>query len=187
MRLVFLLLIMVFAGCASIPPAPQPVTRPSGAVQEPFVMNGRIAIKQGDNHSSANLRWAHLNEEDDILLLAPFGQTVAHIHSDKLGVVLETADKHYTANDTEEISQQVLGWHLPMKSLCYWVLALPSPESKAAIVRNVNDQISLLEQAGWKISYSRYATQTGDSLPLRIILQREGIEFQLLIDEWQIH
>jgi outer membrane lipoprotein LolB len=184
MRRLFLLLLL--AGCASAPPVSQPVTRPSSAEQKPFVLNGRIAIKHDGDRSSANIRWAHRREDDDILLLAPLGQTVAHIHSDVQGAVLDTADKHYTAQDPEELTQQVLGWHLPLAGLRYWVLALPAPKSKSSIEHVANGQVSILQQDGWKILYTRYAAQTPDSLPLRISLQREGMELQLVVDEWEI-
>jgi len=182
----FLLFTLLLVGCASAPPAPQPVARPAGAEQRPFVLNGRISIKHDDDRSSANIRWTHHAEDDDILLLAPFGQTVAHIHSNGQGVVLDTADRHFTAQDTEELTQQVLGWHLPLTGLRYWVLALPAPESKADIEHAVNGQVSMMQQDGWKISYTRYTAQAQDSLPLRMSLQREGMELQLLIDEWEI-
>jgi outer membrane lipoprotein LolB len=186
MRRLFLLLPLLLVGCASAPPAPQAVARPAGVEQKPFVLNGRIAIKHDGDRSSANIRWTHRTDDDDILLLAPFGQTVARIHSDGQGVVLDTADKHYTSQDTEELTQQVLGWHLPLAGLRYWVLALPAPESKASIEHDANGQVSTMQQDGWKISYIRYASQIPDSLPLRISLQREGMELQLLIDEWEI-
>jgi outer membrane lipoprotein LolB len=163
------------------------VLRPAEAEQKSFVLNGRIAIRHDGDRSSANIRWTHRAENDDILLLAPFGQTVAHIHSDAQEVVLDTADKHYTAQNTEELTQQVLGWHLPLAGLRYWVLALAAPESKASIEHDANGQVSIMQQDDWKISYTRYAAQTPDSLPLRINLQHEGLELQLLIDEWEIH
>jgi outer membrane lipoprotein LolB len=181
-----LLLSLLLVGCASAPPAAQSVSRPAGAEQKPFVLNGRIAVKHDGDRSSANIRWTHRAEDDDILLLAPFGQTVAHIHSDAQKVMLDTADRHYTAQDTEELTQQVLGWHLPLAGLRYWVLALAAPESKASIEHDANGQVSTMQQDGWKINYTRYAAQTPDSLPLRISLQREGMELQLLIDEWEI-
>ena len=183
----FPLLSLLLAGCASVPPAPQSVVRPAEAELKPFVLNGRIAIRHDGDRSSANIRWTHRAENDDILLLAPFGQTVAHIHSDAQEVVLDTADKHYTAQNTEELTQQVLGWHLPLAGLRYWVLALAAPESKASIEHDAIGQVSIMQQDDWKISYTRYAAQTPDSLPLRINLQHEGLELQLLIDEWEIH
>lgn len=177
---------LLLAGCVGAPPAFQPVVRPAGAEQKPFVLSGRIAIKHDGDSSSANIRWTHRAEDDDIWLLTPFGQAVAHIHRNAREVILDTADKHYTAQDTEELTQQVLGWHLPLEGLRYWVLGLPAPESKASIEHDANGQMGIMQQDGWQIHYTRYAAQTPDSLPLRISLQREGMGLQLLIDEWEI-
>jgi outer membrane lipoprotein LolB len=186
-------LILLLTGCASAPSTsqPQPVARPaifdsSASAQNPFVLIGRISVKLDGKRSSANIRWTHSAETDEILLLGPLGQTVARIHNDELEFILDTAEKRYTAQSTEELTQQVLGWRLPMAGLRYWVLALPEPKSKVSIKRNENGQISILQQDGWNIHYTRYAAQTPDSLPLRISLQREEMELQLLIDEWEI-
>jgi len=186
MRRLFLLAALLLTGCASVPPAPQLMSRPAGAEQHPFVLSGRIAVKHDGNRSSANVRWTHRPEDDDILLLAPFGQTVARIHSDAREVVLDTSDKHYTAQNTEELTQRVLGWHLPLAGLRYWVLALPAPDSEARIEHDANGQTTTLQQDDWEIRYTRYATPSPDSLPTRISLQREGMELQLVVDEWEI-
>jgi outer membrane lipoprotein LolB len=152
----------------------------------PFVLSGRIAVKHDGDRSSSGVRWVHHAEADEILLLAPLGQTVARIHSDMKGAVLDIPFKHYVAQDADELTQQVLGWGLPLSGLRYWVLALPAPKSAFDIEHDANGQVILLSQDGWLIRYTRYAAQTTDSLPLRIALQRDGLEIQLLIDEWEI-
>ncbi|RFC36941.1 MAG: outer membrane lipoprotein LolB [Candidatus Nitrotoga sp. LAW] len=128
----------------------------------------------------------HYAGADEILLLAPFGQTVARIRSDMRGAVLNMPFKHYAAKDVDELTQQVLGWHLPLSGLRYWVLALPAPRGAFNIEHDTNGQVMLLSQDNWTIRYTRYAAQTLDSLPLRLVLQRDGLEIQLLIDEWEI-
>lgn len=128
----------------------------------------------------------HRVEADEILLLAPLGQTMARIRSDEQGAELDTPFKHFVAKDPDELTQQVLGWRLPLAGLRYWVLALPAPKSAFDIEHDANGQVMLLSQDGWVIRYTRYATQTQDSLPLRLALQRDGLEIQLLIDEWEI-
>lgn len=184
-RLVVLLLFLL-AGCATQPLPSQAVARPAQAATKPFVLTGRIAVKYDGERSSAGVRWAHQATEDEVLLLAPLGQTVARIRRDAQGVALDTSDKHYAAQDVEELTHKVLGWELPLGGLRNWVLALPAAEGEASIERDANGQISLMRQDGWEIRYTRYATQAPDSLPLRMSLQREGIEMQLLIDEWEI-
>lgn len=184
MRLVAMALLL--AGCAVAPPRPQPMVRPVHVEQAAFALNGRIAVKHDGERSSSSMRWTHQPAEDEILLFAPLGQTVARIRRDAQGVVLDTADKHYNSQDTEELTQRALGWHLPLDGLQYWVLALPAPGSKAGIERDANGQVSRMRQDGWEIRYTRYAAPAPDSLPLRMNLQREEMELQLLIDEWEI-
>jgi outer membrane lipoprotein LolB len=181
MRLSLSLLILLLTGCASAPVALQ---RPLQA-DAPFAFNGRVAIKQGEQRDSAGMRWVHSAAADEILLLAPLGQTVARIRRDDGEAMLEASGKHYTALDMESLMQQVLGWQLPLSGLRYWVTALPAPDAEFRIERDANGQVSLLLQHGWEISYSRYAAETGDALPLRLQLRREGMEVLLLIDEWE--
>ncbi len=186
MRGLLLLLPWLLVGCASAPPASRVVVRPAQAEQAAFALTGRLAIKHEGARSSAGMRWSHRGGGDEILLFTPLGQTIARIDRNLQGVVLDTSDKHYAAPDAGELTRQVLGWHLPLDGLRYWVLALPAPESKAGIERDANGQVSKMRQDGWAIRYTRYAAQTPDSLPLRISLQREEVEIQLLIDEWEI-
>jgi outer membrane lipoprotein LolB len=181
MRRSFLLLILLFTGCASVPVT---VQRPQQA-DAPFVFNGRVAVKQGEQRDSAGVRWMHRADDDEILLLAPLGQTVARIHRDASEVTLDASGKHYTALDMETLMQQVLGWQLPLSGLSHWVTALPAPESWYSIERDENGQVSIMHQQGWEIAYSRYAATTLDALPLRLNLKRDGMEVLLLIDEWE--
>lgn len=186
MRGLLLLLPWLLVGCASAPPASQVVARPAQAEQAAFALTGRLAIRHDGERSSAGMRWSHRSGGDEILLFTPLGQTIARIDSNMQGVVMDTSDKRYAASDAGELTRQVLGWHLPLDGLRYWVLALPAPESKAGIERDANGQVSMMHQDGWAIRYTRYAAQTPDSLPLRISLQREEVEIQLMVDEWEI-
>lgn len=185
-RLLFLLCFLLLAGCASTPPATHIATRPAQTESVPFVLSGRIAVKYGDDRSSSGVRWTHHSEADEIILLAPLGQTVARIRSDIQGAALDMPFKHYSAQDADDLTQQVLGWRLPLAGLRYWVLALPAPNGAFDMERDMNGQVALLSQDGWVIRYTRYAAQSPDSLPLHVALQREGLEIRLLIDEWEI-
>ena len=173
--------ILLLAGCATAPVA---VQRPAQA-DAPFAFNGRVAVKQGELHDSAGVRWVHRADKDEILLLAPLGQTVARIDRDAQEVTLDASGKHYAAQDMETLMQQALGWHLPLSGLRYWVTAEPAPQGESSAEHNENGQVSLLHQQGWEIAYSRYAATTPDALPLRLNLKRDDMEVLLLIDEWE--
>lgn len=186
LRWLLLLFPLVLVGCASAPPVSQPVTRPAQAEHAPFSLTGRLSIRHDDERSSAGVRWSHRGGNDEILLFTPLGQTMARIGRDAQGVVLDTSDKHYAAQDAGELTQRILGWRLPLDGLRYWVLALPAPGNKAGIEHDENGQVSVMRQDGWAIRYTRYAARTPDSLPLRLTMQREEVEIQLLIDEWEM-
>jgi outer membrane lipoprotein LolB len=171
-------------GCASSKIVPLQ-TRPLQAELAPFAFNGRVAILHDGERSSASLRWTHSDLEDEILLLAPLGQTVARIHADVHGVTLEASGKYYAAQDAESLTENVLGWRLPMSGMRYWVLALPAPGDQALIEHDALGQVSVIHQDGWEIKYLRYASAVPDSLPLRLILKRDGMEIKLFIDEWE--
>ncbi|MDO8988308.1 MAG: lipoprotein insertase outer membrane protein LolB [Sideroxyarcus sp.] len=174
-------LLVLISGCASVP---HTVQRPAQA-DAPFAFNGRVAVKQGEQRDNAGVRWVHSAAQDEILLLAPLGQTVARIRRDDGEVTLESSGKHYAAQDMETLMQEVLGWQLPLSGLRHWVTALPAPEGEFSIERDANGQVSLLRQQGWEIAYSRYAAATADALPLKLKLSRDGMEVLLLIDEWE--
>lgn len=181
LRFGWLVVLLSLVGCASKPVVLQ---RPI-QVDAPFSFNGRVAIKHDGERQSAGLRWEHGIAEDNILLLAPLGQTVARIHRDSKGVTLESSGKEYVAQDAETLTRKVLGWELPLSGLRYWVTALPASGTQADIQRNTNGQISVLHQEGWEIAYSQYASAETDSLPLRFMLQREHLEIKVFIDEWE--
>jgi outer membrane lipoprotein LolB len=176
-----LLLLTLLAGCATVPTM---VQRPV-QTDAPFTFNGRVVLKQGEKRDNAGVRWVHSATEDEILLLAPLGQTVARIHRDAQEATLEASGKFYSAQDMESLMQQVLGWQLPLSGLQHWVYALPVPDTESSIERAANGQVSVLRQMGWEVSYSRYAAETPDALPLRLNLKRDGMEVVLLIDEWE--
>ena len=180
-----LLLSLLLGACATTPGAPV-LHRPAQPELAAFAFNGRVTTHHNGERASAGVRWAHRGAEDEILLLTPFGQTMARIFSDAHGVLLETSDKKYFEQDAEMLTERVLGWHLPLSGMRYWVLALPMAGMDAGIERAENGQIKVLHQDGWEINYTRYAADTPDSLPLRMNLSRDGMEMQLLIDEWEI-
>lgn len=182
-KLLFGLILVLLTGCAAqkIVPAQYSIAQ----TDPPFILNGRVVIKHRGERSSAGVHWLHRAAEDDILLLAPLGQTAARLHQDKQGVTLETSGQIHHAADAESLTQQVLGWTLPLSGLRYWVMAVPATGSEATIVRAENGQLSQLQQMGWDIHYTRYLNEERQSLPLRIKLAREQLEILLLIDSWE--
>lgn len=185
MRWLIVLLVGVLNGCALLSPAPAPAARPAQPETAAFALNGRISINHRGERHSAGLRWTHLAQSDEILLLAPLGQTAARVYRDARQATLDDGGKHYQADDVETLMQQVLHWHLPLGGLHHWVLGMADAGRPAKIERAANGRISVLFQDGWEVRYLRYADTKTDSLPARLQLSHEDLQVQLLIDEWE--
>lgn len=186
MRLIVLLWLALLGGCSLLPTAVVPAARPAQPEAAAFSLNGRIAVRYNGSRHSAGLRWAHNTQSDEVLLLAPLGQTAARVYRDAAGATLEDGERRYQAADAESLMQQVLGWHLPLDGLHHWVLALPAAGSQAQIERDAGGRIAVLHQDGWEVHYLRYAGEGADSLPSRLQLSRDNLQVQILIDEWEL-
>lgn len=186
MRLTLLLWLLLLGGCSLLPVSSAPAERPVQSDSAAFTLNGRVAIKYNGSRHSAGLRWVHQPQSDEVLLLAPLGQTVARVYRDARSATLEDGDKLYQADNVESLMQQVLGWHLPMSGLRHWVLALPMAENEAQIERDAKGRMAVLHQNGWEVRYLRYGGDEANSLPTRLELRRDALQMQLLIDEWEM-
>ena len=89
------LLAGMLSGCALLPPAPAPAARPAQPESASFALNGRISVSHQGTRHSAGLRWTHTAQSDEILLLAPLGQTAARVYRDAQNATLDDGDKHY--------------------------------------------------------------------------------------------
>lgn len=155
--------------------------------EAPFSFNGRVTVRRGLENSSASLRWVHNPEEDEdeVLILEPLGQTIARIHRESQGSTLEADGRFYVAQDVESLTKQVLGWTMPLSLMSHWVVGLPSRGSEADVQRDAKKQITLMHQAGWEIRYTRYANNSADALPTRFVMKNDKLEMTVVIDEWE--
>lgn len=184
MRLLTLVWLLFLSGCASLYSHPVPAALPVQLESASFALNGRISINYQGERNSAGLHWKHQIYSDEVLLLAPLGQIVARITSDAQHATLDQGEQHFQANDVEILMAQVLGWHLPLGGLHYWVLGLPANDSPAQIERDEYGRISVLRQADWEVRYLSYADANLDSLPSRMQLSHADLQVKLFIDEW---
>ena len=164
----FLLLVFLSA-CASTPP--RSTTRDTV-----FDLSGRIGVRYDHQGFSGSLRWIRRTGSDELWLLSPLGQTVAHITRGPSGAKLETSDrKVYEARDVAGLTEEVLGWRLPLQGLDSWILGKASPGSPAAKVPDGDE----LLQDGWDI---RYENRFESGLPRTLVLEREDIRIKLLLN-----
>ena len=178
------ILLLALSACAGAPRIPS-VTVPPQREAAVFNLNGRFAVHHLEQRYSGGLRWQHQPSRDELLLQGPLGFTVARVASDARSATLERNGKSYAAQDVESLMQQVLGWGLPLPVLHHWLLGAADTASPSDIERDALGRIAVLRQAGWEVRYQRYADEGAGGLPSRILLRRDDLEVQLLLDEWE--
>ena len=161
-----------------------------------FGLVGRVSVKEGAEGFSGGVRWQHSEESDEILLLSPLGQAVAQIERTPSGVYLTTSEQEsYYADDVEGLTEQVLGWSLPLAGLQYWVQSTNSPATSSAIDLDMAGRVVAIRQDGWEIVYSGYSpvipaqaavqtTHVQAARPKLLSLKRNGLRIKLVIDDW---
>jgi outer membrane lipoprotein LolB len=189
--LAIVLAVLVLEGCATPAlrnlPEVTPTERSRAAALDVFQVNGRVAVKYDGQGFSGNFRWQHSATTDNVLLLSPLGQGVAQLMQDASGVVLTTAEqREYRAQDPADLTEQVLGWRLPLNNLRYWVRGVAVPNGGGSTVQGEDQRLAQLSQDGWRIDYLSYRAVDGIGLPAKLRLQSGDLEIKLLLDEWTL-
>jgi len=167
--------------CAVIDPQ-----RPA-ASDAPFDLIGRVAVNFEGRSFSSSVRWQHGAGREEVWLMTPLGQTIAHISSDDGGATLTSTDqKQYRATSVESLTRQALGWELPLTRLTWWVRGEPVPGSPpAAAERDERGRLTFLDQDGWRITLVNYPPGEHGGLPRRLDLKSAAQEIRFVIDAWR--
>lgn len=178
---VTVLLALTLGGCASVatPPAAVAVF----PLPDSWTMHGRIGVQTGEQSLSGQIRWQHRGNGDELLMLSPLGQGVARIVRDAEGVALEMPNQPVRrARDADALTQDALGYALPIGGLVWWVQALPDPVRTFEAKRDAAGRLAQLKQDGWTVDYLQYST---DARPRKLVVTREGLVIRLLADSWE--
>ena len=165
---------VLLAGCAQLQ------TRVPEDIE--FDLSGRLAARYGTDGFTGNIAWRHARSADEMLITSSLGAGVARIVREGDSVVLTTAEpREYRARDAEALTEEVLGFRLPLAGLADWVRARPSNEAEAKVERDAEGRLRSLEERGWKIEYQEY----DGKLPSRMRLIYPDIELRLVISKWE--
>ena len=169
--------VVLLAACASVAP-------PQAAREGEFAVVGRVAVRYGDEAASGRVAWRHSDSDDSLLISTPLGQGIAEITRRDGVYTLVTSDRQrFTATDPEQLTEQALGYALPLGGLPDWLRGRAHPDAPAQ-TRYDGKQLAELRQQGWTIEYLAY--DDGGRLPTRLRLTRGAFDIRLAIEEWQV-
>lgn len=193
-----LLLLAGMPGCAVSPAQPSDanpqVYRQHLASLEnikSFGLQGRFGVQMEGRGYSASTNWQHAEASDNLEIFSPIGSKLATIASDKNNVVLTTSEgKVLSAGNVEQLTQQALGWTLPMQGLSDWVVGRPSANPASGVVESstwdASGRLLKLKQDGWEIEYLQYVPFQGYQLPSRLSLRNPRLYMKFVIEQWDL-
>lgn len=180
MRSTIFWVFLLLTGCAGIERQPLPAA-PLG---EGFHLSGRVSVKYGTEAASGRIDWQHDPAGDDLLLSNPFGQGVARVvRRDSRVSLTDAGQKVHEADDVEALTEQVLGWRLPLAGLPDWVRGRPAAGAPAQTRLDGSQRLAELRQSGWLIEYLDYNPANG--LPAQLRLSRDSVAIRLAVDAWR--
>ena len=145
-----------------------------------FELSGRVAVRNARDSGSARIFWRHSSDTDEMLITSPVGQGIARISREgDLFRLVTSESKEYRAHDAESLTEEALGWRLPLSGLSDWVQGRASLDRPAGVTGRAGEGLEI-RQDGWTIAYEEFR----EGKPFRLRLSREGIEIRLIVDQW---
>jgi outer membrane lipoprotein LolB len=180
MRSALIWVCLLLAGCAAVDYQPAP----AGPIGDAFYLSGRVSVKYGAEAVSGKIAWQHDAASDDLLFSTPLGQGVARIvRRDALASLTTSDQKVYQAGDIETLTEQVLGWRLPLAGLPDWVRGRAAAGAPAQTRLDASQRLAELRQSGWLVEFLEYKSENGPPALLR--LSRQDVAIRLVIDQWR--
>lgn len=152
---------------------------------EQFSLKGRMGIQAEGKGYSVGTQWTHQPAQNAIKILSPIGSEVANIESNADEVRLTTQEgKVFAAKDAETLTQDTLGWKLPMQGLEDWALGRPTKKLAEKIEWDMQGRITSMLQNGWKIEYPEYVQVGNYALPKKIFLTHPKLTLKMVVEHW---
>lgn len=191
------LFIIMLAGCASqviqptqssVPPAALHRFATLQAVQS-FALEAKLAVQYAGKGYTARLEWQHSAAQDSMRIFSPLGQQVALIERDAQHVTLtDQSGKIHQANDVSSLTEQLLGWRLPLTGLSQWILGAPHTASPFQASYHEQGEPARLLQDQWQIDYDDYRLGSLQGAPLQLPhitrLQQQDVRLKLVVQHW---
>lgn len=177
-------------GCASVAPPPGG----ERIYQESVTLGGRLSVRYPQDGKPQSVQgkflWSQQRDSTTIELYSPLGQTLARIAIEPGRAILEAArGSSRSATTADELTEQTLGWPLPVNGLRYWLQGFVR-SGERTLVAATPDGTDSFRSDGWRIRVASWQQAGHAALPKRIDLEREDIAggeiaLRLVIDEWR--
>jgi outer membrane lipoprotein LolB len=165
------------AGCATS--TANLSTASVGAYRDTIDLNGKIgAVYQksdgGRDGVTANFSWTQRPGRIDVSLFTPTGQTAAEITVTPDAATLTQSNREpRTAKDIDTLTQQALGWSLPVAGLRDWLQGYATDaQGKRFAASPANNNV--FTRDGWQLRFVDWQKGTATPMPRVIKAERSA-------------
>lgn len=198
LRFAIPVILMLLAGCSSVTTVPPELSlsdreklwqqhRVRLEALENWSLTGRLGLTIPERSGSMSIEWQQNHLQYSIFLDGPFGQSLAQIKGNRLGVSARVPDQEEVFGPTPEyLMWKLTGWNFPVSSLKYWIKALPAPGGDSEITLNNQGYPDKIVQQGWQIDYLGYRDESIGQLPVRLKATNGDVRMTLVVSTWQL-
>ena len=148
-------------------------------------LEGRIAVKSGNEGWNANLFWEHDGGQERLRIYGPFGQgAVSIVVQSDLVYINEGNGAVTSSREPDQMLKQRLGFFVPLRSLRYWVLGLPAPDIGYQAELDEKGGLKGFSQQGWVLAFDDFSTVGDFVMPQKMTIQGNEVRLKLVVDEW---
>jgi outer membrane lipoprotein LolB len=162
---------LVLTGCAT---TTNLSTAPVAAYRDTIELNGKIAVNfQNGEHPPVNgkFTWTQRPGRVDVAVFDPFNQTVAEISvTPDAATLTQPKREPRTAKDIDTLTQQTLGWTLPVAGLRDWLQGYAvDAQGKRFAASPANNNV--VTRDGWRLRFVDW--QQGTATPMPRVIKAE--------------
>jgi outer membrane lipoprotein LolB len=164
------------AGCATS--TANLSSAPVGAYRDTIDLNGKIAVNyqsNGEQHPvNGKFSWSQRPGRVDVSVFDPFGQTIAQLSVTPDAATLTQANREpRTAKDIDTLTQQALGWSLPVAGLRDWLQGYAvDAQGKRFAASPANNNV--VTRDGWRLRFVDWQQGTATPMPRLIKADRSA-------------
>lgn len=195
LRFFYLLLPLLFMGCAQTPTT-EPKQNSSWEAHQTqldqlthWSFSGKLAVITPEQRNSVNIHWQQSDQDFEIYLTTFLGLSVLEIQKTAgETVIIDDDGKRYVSDNSEQLINQLSGMEIPIEHLQQWIKGNPS---KASYQLDEYQQVTSLlggspESGIWTINYSDYRNINNTNLPHKLQLTRGTLRLKFVISKWQL-
>jgi outer membrane lipoprotein LolB len=153
-------------------------------------LQARVAISAGRQGGSGQLDWQQQGAGYRIAFDAPLNAQGWRLQGDATRACLDgLPGGTQCAADADGLLAGVLGQPVPLDALGAWLRGMPADAARFGVATpwSSDDGTVGLEQAGWRIGYTRWSAPAGGSvaMPIAMVAQRGDLRLRLVVDTWR--